>query len=387
MRTIAITLPQCFPGEAKAITELLRQGGYWRVHIRKPSATASQVEALIADIPADLYHRLSLHDYFDIAQRMHLGGVHLNRRNPEAPASWSGLVSRSLHSIDEIGASTYDYAFLSPIFPSISKPGYSADFDFDALRRAVDNRIFALGGVTPARLPQIEALGFGGAAMLGSVWRASVDASAFSLQYITHPVDAFPIADQVEKVLEGGCRWIQLRHKDASRATLLSEGRMLRSLCDRYGATFIIDDHVDLVEPLNADGVHLGKNDMPVSDARNILGPRKIIGATANTYDDIKAAVAAGADYVGLGPYRFTTTKERLSPVLGLDGYRDIARRCSADHVALPIVAIGGIEIDDIAPVMATGVNGIAISGAIRNAADPVAATRNIINRIQQSTK
>ena len=385
MRTIAITLPQFFPGEAQAITTLLRDGGYWRVHIRKPDASASQIEALLADIPAELYPRLSLHDHFDIAQRRHLGGIHLNRRNPIAPVSWSGLISRSLHAIDEIDAFTYDYAFLSPIFPSISKPGYIAHFDFDALRSAVNNRIFALGGITPARFSQIEALGFGGAAMLGNVWRAQVDASAFRLQYITHPVDGFPIVEQVEQVLDGGCRWIQLRNKDADADTLISEGREIRSLCDRYNATFIIDDHVDLVNTINADGVHLGKNDMPVAQARNILGLRKIIGATANTYHDIAVAATDGADYIGLGPYRFTTTKERLSPILGVNGYRDITARCLADDISLPIVAIGGIEIDDIAPIMATGINGIAVSGTIRNAADPAIATRNIINCIQQS--
>lgn len=382
MRRIAITLPRFFRGEAEEITSLLRGGDYWRVHIRKPEATAEQIETLIRAIPVDLYPRLSLHDHFEVAQKLHLGGIHLNRRNPDAPAGWDGLISRSLHAIDEIGALGYDYAFLSPIFPSISKPGYRADFDRDELRAAVNDRIFALGGVTPDRFDEVAALGFGGVAMLGSVWRAHIDPAAFRLQYITHPVDSLSIAAQVEKALAGGCRWIQLRHKDADIATLLLEGRELRSLCDRYGATFIIDDHVELVDELRADGVHLGKNDMPVEEARSILGIRKIIGATANTFADIEAA--AGADYIGLGPYRFTTTKEKLSPVLGIDGYRTITARCKAAGITLPIVAIGGITLPDIAPIMAAGVNGVAVSGTIRNAADPTEITKEIINQIKQ---
>lgn len=219
--------------------------------------------------------------------------------------------------------------------------------------------------------------------MLGAVWKARIDAAAFRLQFITHAPDTAEIIPQVEKALAGGCRWIQLRHKNASPDSLLACGRQIRALCDRYGATFIVDDHVGLVDPLGADGVHLGKNDMPVAQARRILGVRRIIGATANTFDDIAAANDAGADYIGLGPYRFTTTKQKLSPVLGIDGYNDIVARCIAAGIRLPIVAIGGIELPDIAPIISTGVSGVAVSGTIRNAPDPVRITEEIIKRIK----
>lgn len=383
MRVIAITLPEFFDGEADSIVSLLTDGGYWRVHIRKPGATARQLTDFLRQIPSELYPRLSLHDHFDIALRLSVGGLHLNSRNPRAPRGWTGVVSRSLHSVGEIASLDCDYAFLSPIYPSVSKPGYSADFDFDELRAAVDSRIFALGGVTPDRFDEIEALGFGGAAMLGAVWKAPVDAAAFRLQFITHAPDTAEIIPQVEKALAGGCRWIQLRHKNASPDSLLACGRQIRALCDRYGATFIVDDHVGLVDTLGADGVHLGKNDMPVAEARRILGVRRIIGATANTFDDIAAANDAGADYIGLGPYRFTTTKQKLSPVLGIDGYNDIVARCIAAGIRLPIVAIGGIALSDIAPIISTGVSGVAVSGTIRNAPDPVRITEEIIKRIQ----
>ncbi len=200
------------------------------------------------------------------------------------------------------------------------------------------------------------------------------------LQFITHRNDRF--ADEatgVEKVLQGGCRWVQLRMKDATVAQVMEQGRAVGRLCRSYGATFILDDRVEMVEALGADGVHLGKNDMPVQEARALLGPDKIIGATANSFDDIRMAVAAGADYIGLGPFRFTTTKAKLSPVLGLEGYADIMQKCRLEGINIPIVAIGGILADDMAAIMATGVSGVAVSGAILNAADPVAETKKFL--------
>ena len=172
---------------------------------------------------------------------------------------------------------------------------------------------------------------------------------------------------------------MQLRMKDASVAEFIRTGRRVADICRRAGATFIVDDHVELVVELGADGVHLGKNDMPVAEARLLLGPGKIIGATANTFDDIRAAAVAGADYIGLGPFRFTTTKQKLSPVLGIEGYRQIMARCRREGIDLPVVAIGGILAEDVEALMSTGISGIALSGAILNAPDPVAETEKII--------
>lgn len=387
MRKIAITLPEFFEGEKDAIVSLLESGEYWRVHIRKPDSSMADFEKLIANIPEKYYPQISVHDHFEVASRYRLGGIHLNSRNPQPPEMWGGVISRSCHSVDELSAmkAGYDYLFLSPIFPSISKPGYRADFNRDELRNVVNERVFALGGVTAERFEEVSAMGFGGVAMLGSVWRAKVSPDKFGLQYITHPVTGKTMVMQVEEVLRGGCRWIQLRHKDADMETLRREALELRALCSRYDATFIVDDHVDLAAEVNADGVHLGKNDMPVSEARHILGLRRVIGATANTYEDVVKAAEAGADYIGLGPYRFTTTKAKLSPVLGVEGYREIISQCKAKKIMLPIVAIGGIEDPDVEAIMATGIDGVAVSGAIRNAHDPEKATSQIINKINIS--
>ena len=199
------------------------------------------------------------------------------------------------------------------------------------------------------------------------------------LQFITHHTERHSYLDSARMALEGGCKWIQLRMKDADERELRDTAARVQELCLEHEATFIIDDHVDLVKELRADGVHLGLNDMPIAEARQRLGEAYIIGATGNTIDDIRRHHRDGADYIGCGPFRFTTTKARLSPVLGLEGYRDIVRQMRAEGIDLPVVAIGGITYDDIPEVMTTGVQGIALSGAILQAADPVAETRRIL--------
>ena len=126
---------------------------------------------------------------------------------------------------------------------------------------------------------------------------------------------------------------------------------------------------------------------MPVDEARKILGNGKIIGGTANTIEDIVRLHKQGADYIGCGPFRFTTTKKKLSPVLGLEGYKSIVQNMRDKGIDLPIVAIGGITVADIPAIMATGVTGIALSGAILGAADPVAMTENILKTLEPFEK
>lgn len=202
------------------------------------------------------------------------------------------------------------------------------------------------------------------------------------LQYISHFTPQISYAEGIRMALEGGCRWIQLRMKDAPAEEIITCAEEVLPLCRRHGAKFLLDDHVELVRQLGADGVHLGKNDMPVDEARKILGPDIIIGGTANTIEDIIRLHKQGADYIGCGPFRFTTTKKNLSPILGLDGYKSIVLKMKELGIDLPIVAIGGITVEDIPAVMGTGVSGIALSGAILGAPDPVEMTARIIETI-----
>lgn len=201
------------------------------------------------------------------------------------------------------------------------------------------------------------------------------------IQFITNHNDRYSLTEQTELVLQAGCSWVQLRMKGATDDELRITGRALRSLCDRYGATFLLDDAVHLVDEVGADGVHLGKQDMPVDEARRLLGPDRIIGGTANTFEDIERLAQWGADYIGCGPFRFTTTKKNLAPLLGLEGYASILRQMREKGIALPLIAIGGILLEDVPDLMALGVGGIAISGAILQADDPAAVMRQFIEK------
>lgn len=205
------------------------------------------------------------------------------------------------------------------------------------------------------------------------------------LQFITHKAGGHDELSGAEAVLEGGCRWVQLRMKDASDEEFLAVGRKMAELCRHYGARLILDDRVHLVEPLGADGVHVGRNDMPVAEVRRLLGPGRIIGATANCYEDIAEAAARGADYIGLGPFRFTQTKRKLSPVLGPEGCRRVMSSCRDAGISLPVVAIGGITAEDIPDIMATGVHGVAISGGLLRAVDTASETRRIMAMLPPS--
>lgn len=199
------------------------------------------------------------------------------------------------------------------------------------------------------------------------------------IQFISHSNERCSYLEGIRLALEGGCKWVQLRMKDVPDEQVAQLGVQARGLCDRYGAKLILDDRVELVAKTGADGVHLGKNDMPIAQAREILGPGKIIGGTANTFEDIVAHWKSGADYIGCGPFRFTTTKKNLSPILGLEGYRDIVARMKDAGINLPLVAIGGITAEDIPAILETGVDGIAVSGTVLRAEDPAAEMAKLI--------
>ena len=202
------------------------------------------------------------------------------------------------------------------------------------------------------------------------------------IQFISHFTERYSYLEGIRLALEGGLKWVQLRMKDASDADFLRIGKEVRKLCDQHNATFIIDDRVQLVRETGADGVHLGKKDMPIAEARRILGSDAIIGGTANTFEDIEMHYRASANYIGCGPFRFTTTKEGLSPTLGLEGYRSIMQKVREAGIDIPIVAIGGITVSDIPALMQTGIAGIALSGAILRADNPKEEIKKIIDHL-----
>ncbi len=185
------------------------------------------------------------------------------------------------------------------------------------------------------------------------------------LQYISQGVTAEEQHHNIRSVLDAGCDWVQLRFKNATNLEVLELATQIKELTTSYKATFIVNDNVTLAKEIDADGVHLGLSDMPADKAREILGDKKIIGGTANTFEDILLRVKEGCNYVGLGPFRFTNTKQNLSPILGLEGYQKTMNSLKQNNIHIPVYAIGGITVDDVANIINTGIYGIAVSGLL----------------------
>jgi thiamine-phosphate pyrophosphorylase len=186
------------------------------------------------------------------------------------------------------------------------------------------------------------------------------------LQFISQGATDKEQLHHIHEALDAGCEWVQLRFKNASPEDITALAEKVKELCTRYEATFIINDHPAIAKQVDADGVHLGLEDMSVGAARKIVGD-KIIGGTANTLSHVLQRVDEGCSYIGLGPFRFTATKEKLSPILGLEGYKIIMDELMERNINIPVYAIGGILLDDILPIMKSGVYGVAVSGAFTN--------------------
>ncbi|MFN5443737.1 MAG: thiamine phosphate synthase [Crocinitomicaceae bacterium] len=189
----------------------------------------------------------------------------------------------------------------------------------------------------------------------------------YKLQYISQGDTQEEQLTNIQKALEVGCRWVQLRFKKATPEILEQTAISAKELCEKYEALFIINDNVELGKKIDADGVHLGLTDTSIQEARELLGDKKIIGGTANTYDDVVQRYHEKCTYVGLGPFKFTTTKEKLSPIVGLEGYKEIITKLSKEGIQIPILAIGGILEEDIDSILEVGIYGIAVSGLITN--------------------
>lgn len=184
--------------------------------------------------------------------------------------------------------------------------------------------------------------------------------------FITHAPTVAEVIEQAKDALRYGLAdSIQLRMKEASFADKLQAARAIKALCKAYGKPFIINDSVHLARIVGADGVHLGKLDMHPSEARKLLGDEAIIGQTCNTEGDLMRAARLAIDYIGLGPYRFTSTKKKLAPALGTEGYKRLVVSLRDCGSTLPVFAIGGIRLEETQRLLDTKVNGLAFSAAI----------------------
>ncbi|WP_338088442.1 thiamine phosphate synthase [Maribacter zhoushanensis] len=183
-----------------------------------------------------------------------------------------------------------------------------------------------------------------------------------TLHYISQGKTPQEHLENIQKACTSGVELVQLRLKNQSEKVVHETAIQAREITAKYQTRLIINDYYKVAAAVKADGVHLGKTDTSPITARKVLASWQIIGGTANTLEDCEALIAKKVDYIGLGPFKFTETKENLSPVLGLNGYLTILEEL---NTSVPIIAIGGIIADDITAIMKTGVHGIAISGEI----------------------
>jgi len=202
------------------------------------------------------------------------------------------------------------------------------------------------------------------------------------LHYITQGDDAAANVLAVEKACRAGCSLVQLRIKNSTAVAIKPFAQEAKQICQHYQAQLILNDYPELAQEIGAAGVHLGLQDLPTDEARKLLGKQFIIGGTANTLADVLMHVRNGVDYVGLGPFRFTATKKKLSPVLGITGYQDIIKQLQQQQIDIPIYAIGGITLTDIPEIMQTGVHGIALSGLITHAKNQAKTVKLIQNSL-----
>ena len=187
------------------------------------------------------------------------------------------------------------------------------------------------------------------------------------IQYITRDDKQYSHAEQARLMFSNNISWVQVRMKDATDEEIVEEAREALQYAKEFNGTLIINDSIEICKAVGAHGVHLGLKDISIDEARQLLGSEAIIGGTANTLSDVLSQYRKGADYIGLGPFTFTETKKNLSPILGLEGYRNLTVKLNEIGLQIPIVAVGGITYNDIEEILNTGINGVAMSGTLFN--------------------
>lgn len=182
------------------------------------------------------------------------------------------------------------------------------------------------------------------------------------LLYISQGKNPSAHVDNIQLMLDSGCKWVQLRIKELSNRELLPIAIKVKKICDDHEALLSINDHPEVARDIEAWGVHLGIKDSPVEKARSVIGDKIKIGGTVNTIEEVKQRVNEGVDYLGLGPLHYTNTKLLLSPILSHKGVREVMEFIRQEKISLPVVVVGGVTEPDIASLLNKGVYGIGIS-------------------------
>lgn len=206
-----------------------------------------------------------------------------------------------------------------------------------------------------------------------------------TLHYLTQDLPHFSHIEQVKMACDSGVQWIQLRVKNKTMKEWLRIAGEARKITSDYDAVLIINDQPLIAKEVGADGVHLGRDDMHWKEARVILGKQPVIGVSTHSWKELVEFKGAAVDYAGLGPFRFTTTKEKLDEVLGLDGTWKITKQAAQHSLDLPLIAIGGIALNDVPGLISAGVHGIAVSSAINKSTHPAIVVKSLLEQIKIS--
>lgn len=202
------------------------------------------------------------------------------------------------------------------------------------------------------------------------------------LHFITHDIQQLSHIAQTQLACEAGAKWIQYRCLTKSDEELLAEINMIAEICDDWGATLIVTNHIHLKGKADIQGFHIEDMNADFIALRKQLGEEFTLGGSANTLENLIRLAKEGADYAGFGPFKLTTTKPNNSPLLGINGYVEATKKLNAERIDLPILAVGGVTLSDIMPLLATGIHGIAVSSGINQAEDLRAAYENFYKAI-----
>jgi len=202
------------------------------------------------------------------------------------------------------------------------------------------------------------------------------------LQFITHDIEQHSHIEQAKIACEAGAKWIQYRCLTKSDDELLKDINVIAELCDDWGATLIVTDHIHLNGKADIQGFHIEDMDADFRQLREELGEAITIGGSSNTVEGLLRIAEEGADYAGFGPFKVTTTKPNNAPLLGLEGYKDAIAILQQQQIELPVLAVGGVTLNDIDDLLKTGVFGIAASSAINQAEDMRSAYLDFYDKV-----
>ncbi len=190
------------------------------------------------------------------------------------------------------------------------------------------------------------------------------------LHFITHDIPQHTHVTQAQLACEAGAKWIQYRCLSKDDDGLLGDINIISEICDDWGATLIVTDHIHLKGKADIQGFHMEDMNADFTALRKLIGEEYTLGGSANTVENIIRLAKEGADYAGFGPFKITTTKPNNSPLLGIAGYAEAIQELKSLAIGFPILAVGGVTLADINPLLATGIYGIAASSAINQAED-----------------